>query len=177
MDRRDHRLGAVLDPLDRRADELGRLRDRELLGVAVELRAEAAADVGRDHAAASTRGSPQISRDERAQEVRDLRRAVERQLVGRDAPVGEHGARLDRDRRQPLVVDRLADLDRRGVEDRVEALGLVRDRAAEVARRVVVQQRRTGLERVLGVDHDGQRVVVDDDAVGRVARGRSDPTR
>ena len=172
VDRREHRLGAALDPLDRRADELGRLCDRELLGVAVELRAEAAADVGCDHAAAAL-GDPADQRDEGAQVVGDLRRAVERQLVSRGAPVGEHRAGLDRNRSQALVVDRLADLDRRGIEDGVEALGLVRERAAEVPRRVVVQQRGTWLERVLGVNHDGGRLVVDDDAVDRVARGRA----
>ena len=87
------------------------LRQRELLGVDVDLRAEAAADVGRDHAHLRL-GDAADRRDERAHEVRHLRRGVERELAAGRDPVGDDGARLDRHRREPLVVDRQRDLDR-----------------------------------------------------------------
>ena len=168
----DHGLGARLDPLHRPPGEARGLCDRELLGVDVDLRAEAAADVGRDHAHLRLRDAADRGH-ERAHEVRHLRRGVERELVARRDPVG-HDARAARsDRREALVVDRQRDLDGRGVEDGVEALGLVLDRAAVIARaprRAICA--RSGLAGVLGVDHDRQRLVVDDDAVGGVARGR-----
>ncbi len=175
VDRRDHRLGARLDPLHRPPGQARGLGDRELLGVDVELRAEAAAHVRRDHAHLRLRDAADRGH-ERAHEVRHLGRGVERQLVARGDPVGDDGARLDRDRRQALVVDRQRDLDGRGVEDGVEALGLVLDRAAVVARGLVVDLRRARLAGVLGVDHDRQRVVVDERR-GRRRRARSPATR
>ena len=165
--RRDHVLGARLDPLDGPAGEARDLREHELLGVDVDLGAEAAAHVGRDDAHLGL-GDAADGGHERAHEVRHLRRGVERQLAARGDPVGHHAARLDGHGGEALVVDRQRHLHGRGVEDGVEALGLVLDRQAVVAGRLLVQLRRIGLAGVLGVDHDRQRVVVDDDAVGGV---------
>ena len=164
-DRRDHVLAAGLDPLHGPAGEPRGLRERELLGVDVDLRAEAAADVRRDHAHLRL-GDAADRRHERPHEVRHLGRGVERELAARGDPVGDHAARLQRDRREALVVDRQRDLDGRCVERLVEALGLVLDREAVIAGRLLVQLRRAGLARVLGVDHDGQR------ARSRRRRGR-----
>ena len=80
VDRGDVRLGPLLDPLHRRA-ELPRDREAErLLRVDVQLRAEAAADVGCDHAELPL-GNPERQRERRPQDVRDLRRGPDRELA------------------------------------------------------------------------------------------------
>ena len=98
VDRRDRVLRALLDPLHRRA-EAARERDGEqLLGVDVELGAEAAADVRRDHAQLRL-GHPERGRGEQPQDVRYLRRRPERDVAAGLRP-RDDAARLDRVRDQ-----------------------------------------------------------------------------
>ena len=90
-------------------------------------------------------------------------------------------ARLDRRRRQALVHHALREHDvsrgKRLVNGAVVDLALASDAGTcqkwpdrPVVRKVCVQHRRPPGQRSLGVDHDRQRLVVDGDGVGRVAR-------
>ena len=85
VDGRQVVLGPLLDPLHR-PPEPPRQRDGErLLGVDVELRAEAAADVGGDDAQLRL-GDPEDELQREAQDVRDLGRRPQRDLAGRARP-------------------------------------------------------------------------------------------
>ena len=65
----------------------------------------------------------------------------------------------------------LLDLDHMvGVRERLVDVAPVEDARPDDVRACVVVEHRLVLERLLGVDEDGQRVVVDLDQVGRVAR-------
>ncbi len=92
-----HVLRARLDPLDRAPELARRPAGEELLAVDLELLAEAAADLGRDHAHVIL-AEPEQERHEQAHEVRNLGRGVERQRAG--PVVGEHAAALDRSARR-----------------------------------------------------------------------------
>ena len=167
---REHVLGAALGPLHRRAAEGLRDPDRDvLLGVGVEFRAEAAAHVGRDHAHLRLAGAVHDG-DERLHEVRHLRGGIEGHLTVRGHPLGDDAARLDRDRREPLVHDPLLDHDL-CIPDRIgEALGLVLDRAVEVARCLVVHLRRPVGDCRFQAGNGRKRLVVDFDGRGTVGR-------
>ena len=74
-------LAAVGGPLHRPADPLRRPEDQQLLGVVEDLRAEAAAHVGRHHAQLVLRHLQGERAQEQARQVRVLRRGVERVAV------------------------------------------------------------------------------------------------
>ena len=142
----------------------------ELLGVAVELGAEAAADVGSDHPHLGL-GHVAADRQERAHEVGDLGGGVHRQVVAGRDPVGDHAAGLDRRRNQALVSEHLLDHHVGLGEGLVHAVGLVLDHDAGVVGVLLVHPRRAGRECVLDADHGLQRLVVDLHRVDRVAGG------
>jgi hypothetical protein len=155
---REHRLGALLDPLHRGADLARRRGCDELLGIGVQLGAEPAADVGRDRPHLGLAHAAD-DRQERPQEVRHLGRAVHDELVGGRVPVGDDAARLDRDVDQPLVSDRVLD-DDLGVGERlVDAVGLVGEDERDVRVELLVDLRRPVGQRRLGRDDRGKRVV------------------
>ena len=164
-------LAALGRPLDRAVDALRRPHHRRLFGVEVDLRAEAAADVGRDHAHLVLGQAEHERRHQQPLDVRVLVRDVERVAVVGAAVRRDRGARLDRVRDQPVVDDvELRDvrgLGERGVDRRLVA---ERPRVALVARRAVVDLRRARLQRVDAVDDRGQHVVVDVDQLGGVLR-------
>jgi CO/xanthine dehydrogenase Mo-binding subunit len=91
------------------AIEPARDRERErLLGVDIELRAVATADVGRDHAQLRL-GDAGDAAQRDACDVRHLRRRPERELARRRDGRDEHRARLDRVRDQPVLAIALGD--------------------------------------------------------------------
>ncbi len=139
--------------------------------IEVDLRAEAAADVGRDHAHLVLGQAEHERRHQQPLDVRVLVGDVERVAVVGAAVRRDRGARLDRVRDQPVVDDvELGDVRRLG-ERRVDRrLVAERPRVALVARRRVVDLRRARLQRVDAVDDRGQHVVVDVDQLGRVLR-------
>ena len=164
-------LAARLDPLHWRAQAHREMRAQRLFGVHVQLRAEPAADFRR-HDAQLRFGDAEHVRQQRPQQMRDLRRRPQRQrpfaaVVGRD-----DGARLDRHRRQPLMIETVLD-DPVGVpERRVDVAAAVHDmRERDVGAHVRMRQRRSALQRFHGVDDGRQRVVVDEDELGGVQRG------
>ena len=77
----EERLAALGGPLDRAVDVLRRPDHRGLFGVQVDLRAEAAADVGRDHAHLVLGQAEHERRHQQALDVRVLARHVERVAV------------------------------------------------------------------------------------------------
>ncbi len=81
-----------------RAQPPGERDGEQLLGVDVELRAEAATDIGGDHAQLRL-GHPERGGGEQPQDVRDLRRRPQRHVAAGLRP-GDDAARLDRVRDQ-----------------------------------------------------------------------------
>ena len=166
----DVALAARLRPLHGAA-EPARDRERErLLGVDVQLRAEAAADVGRDHAQLRL-GDAGDAAERDAGDVRHLRRRPERELAGRRDRRDEHGARLDRVRDQPVLAIALLDRDGGLGEQPVDLARVELPRVAAVRAELLVDERRALCERRLGVDDDRQRLVVDLDELRRVLGG------
>ena len=147
---RRHVLGARLDPLDRAPEPLREREHERLLGVGLELRAEAAAHVGCDHAQLVLRNAEHSGEDE-ARDVRDLGGRVERELVAAELP--DRAARLDRRTRGAVVHEAVLDghlgLGEAGVDVAAADRPLVRLVRAEL----VPDERRAVLERGLGI-HD-----------------------
>ena len=169
VDRGEVALRALLRPLHRPADPLRQSERERLLGVDVELRAEAAADVRRDHPQARL-GHAEDDREPEAQDVRDLGRRPERVLVGRGLVGRDHAARLDRVRDQALLAVALLHGHGRVAEDALDVAALELPGEAVVRAEVVVEDRRAVGERLLGVDHGRKLLVVDLDELGRVLR-------
>ena len=165
-------LGAGRGPLDRAADGLGGGGDEGLLGVVEDLRAEAAADVGRDDAELLLGDAEHEGAHQQADDVGVLRGGVEGVLVVGGVVLADGAARLHRVGDQ-AVVDELERRDvRRGRDRGVDGLAVVLDEApveAEVARVVVVDGGGAGLEGGAHVDDGGQLLDVDDDGLGGVA--------
>ena len=82
LGRRQEMLAAVLVPFHRAAELHRRRRDHRLLGIERRLGAEAAADVGRDHADRFEIALEQVG-ERAAAEMRRLRRRPDREHVGR----------------------------------------------------------------------------------------------
>ena len=168
VDRGDRVFGAILDPLDGTTHDLRGRTDCELFAIRVELGAEATTHVGCDDAHLRF-GRAADDADERPHEVCDLRRGVERHLTGRVRPVANATTSLHWHRRHALVDDAQRDLLRRLRQRVGKAVGDVRERLDEIAVVLGVHEGRTGLERLLGVDDDRDRVVIDLHGIGRVA--------
>ena len=168
VDRGDRVFGAILDPLDGTTHDLGGRTDCELLAIRVELGAEATTHVGCDDAHLRF-GRAADDADERPHEVCDLRRGVERHLTGRVRPVANATTSLHWHRRHALVDDAQRDLLRRLRQRVGKAVGDVRERLDEIAVVLGVHEGCTGLERLLGIDDDRDRVVINLHGIGRVA--------
>ena len=125
-------LRALLDPLHRPADLAAERQRQRLLRVDVQLRAEAAADVGRDDPQLRL-GDAGHAGERHLRDVRDLRGRPQRELaLGRDRH-RQTAARLDRVRDQARLDVPLLHHDRRRVEDRLvagAAVAPVHDRVA-----------------------------------------------
>ena len=95
VDRGEAGFGALLDPLHRAAEPPGAGDDEHVLGVHVHLRAEAAADVRRDHPGLGL-GDPEHERVGGAHDVRRLRRRDDRDVACRRRDLAHDAARLHR---------------------------------------------------------------------------------
>ena len=161
-------LAAGLEPPHRPAEALRGRRHQQVLGVDRELRAEAAAHVGRDRA------------DLRPVHVERLRHVVphvERDLRAhpdgeRPVVLGDHGdrVRLHRRRRQALVHEPAAHDDLGALERVVVALGA--ERVGDVRALVGEEQRGAVARRRLEVGHHVEGLVVDLHELGGVQRLR-----
>ena len=172
------RLAAVGGPLDRPADPLARPDQGDVLGVQEDLRAEAAADVGRDHPHLRFRQAEHEGAHQQPLDVRVLVGDVER--VARVVLVvdGVGGARLHRVRDQPVVDDvELGDVRRLGERGVDRGLVAVAPVVAGVVGDLVVHRRPLDARGLGDVDHRRQLLVVDLDQLGRVLGLRSSRRR
>ena len=101
----EERLRAVGHPFHRPPDALGRPQRHDLFGVNENLRAEAAADVGRDHAQLVLRRHADEGGDHQPRDVRILRGIPQRERAGAGVVLGDGGARLNRVGHQAVVDD------------------------------------------------------------------------
>ncbi len=114
---RDQVAGAILDPLDRPADQQRRGRGDDVARVDRDLVAEAAADVRR-HDPDLVLGQPGDDGEQRAMHVRRLGGHVDRGLAGRRVDVRDAAAALER-RGVGARVERLEGDDPVGVRERL----------------------------------------------------------
>ena len=152
-------LAAVLDPLDRPRQPAGQIRGDRLLGKQVRLLSEPAAHVG-GHDADVVFGKVEHQRQMRTQDVRHLGGRPNRQRVGRRLERGHAAARLHGQRGmapggEPLGDDALRVLKRRGDLADFGVQGL-----HDVVAPLLMYERGTGFERLLGIVHDRERRVV-----------------
>ena len=175
LDRGEKMLAPVLDPFDRASQQQARRRQRDLLRIHHELGAEAAADVGRDHAQLVL-VEPQQHHQEGAHLVRELRRRPQRQPVLVDVVDRKRAAAFDRMRAAAMLLE--VDAGAMGrARERVGdvAIGLP-ELGQEVAGAGAMGARRARCQRLPAVRHRRQRLVVDRDqrrgVLGDVARLR-----
>ena len=96
-------FGAVAGPLHGAADLLRGPQRHHLFGIDVDLRTEAAADVGRDHAQLVLGRDVVERRQHEAGDVRVLRGRPQRVVLFGRVVIGDRRARLHRIRRQAVV--------------------------------------------------------------------------
>ena len=167
----EERLAALGHPGDRAIDLLARPHHRRLFRIQIDLRAEPAADVGRDDAHFVLRQPEHEGRHEQSLDVGVLVGDMERVAVVGPAVRRRRGARLDRVRNQPVVdhVER-RDVRRDGERGVDRRLVTQRPRVALVARRAFVELRRARLQGVDAMDARRKHLVVDVNELGRVLR-------
>ena len=165
---------AVLDPLDREAEDLRGCGDDRLLVEDVRLHPEATAHVVGDDAVLALR-DPERPRRERSHEVRDLGGAPHGELAGRVVVVGDHAAQLERGRHEAAVMEPLLEDAGRAGEEAVEVAALELDVREVVRAQLLVDEGRAVLHDRLGIHKYLERLPLDLDGVhpvlGRVARG------
>ena len=170
----DEPLGAVLLPLHRPLEFAARPDDERLLGIDEGLHAECAADIGRDQPQRLLGDFEHHFGQRVAHEVRTLGRRIEGRAAARRVKVGNGVARLHRVRHD-AVVDEIERGDVRGLgEGGVGRLGVaevVVPVEHQVAGNMIEQPRCIGSERVRGIGHRRQHIVLDLDGLGGVARG------
>ena len=178
-------LLARLDPAHRTGQHPRHVTDQRWLPIEGRLDAERAALIARSNDANSVGGDAELIRQGKAVDVRTLGRDPRREVaVG--IPDRERAAGLERchagavDTKAPPhhdigCVDQLLDL--RGVPRLVLGVVAARERAGEhdVVVPVLVDERRVGPERGLGVDDSRKRLVLDLDQLGGVLRNVSVP--
>ena len=162
---REHALAPRLRPAHRPARVTCEPGDEDVLG-RQRLGAEAAADVAGDHAHLG-RLQPERLRDPVAVGVRRLRREPDLESTVLADDRGRR-ARLERGRRHPLADDAAAD---DGLAAREDVLvGTVRVVPADV-RPDLREEQHVAAERILRIDDDRERVVVDQHELGSVDSG------
>ncbi len=166
------RFGTVRRPLHRPLQLAGGPGNDRLLGVVVDLGAEAAADIGRKDAQLAFRDMQHERAHQQPDHVRVLAGRVEREVARGRVEIADRGARLHRVGDQP-VVDQL---DLRDLVRLIEsgiggALVAQLPVVAGVAGCDVPELRRRRLDRILDGRDRAQRLVVDFDQLGRVPRG------
>ena len=160
-----HPLRTRLDPLHRAPELARRPSAADLLGVDIELGTETAPDLRSDHTDPVLADAEQY-REEQTQEVRNLGGAPDGQPVA--AILGQHPARLDRPTGHAMVDDATLDDDVGLGEAGLEVAAAKRPVAHLVGPELLVDQRRSVLERLLRIGDHRERVVLDDDVLGRV---------
>ena len=159
----DHALRPRLEPAQRPGELPCQPRHQELVGRAAELGAEAATHVGDDHA--HGRLVEPEPRGERALHTVGVLAARPERESPVVAPFGRHGADLERARGDALVDHALAHHHLAPVEQVVVVTEL--EAHGDVGARVG-EEHDLALLRGFGIDHHGQRLVVDEHQLGCV---------
>ena len=165
-------LASRLDPFDGPpTDQLACEHDQRHVRVAEDLGAEGAADVRADAPDLVLRDAGHERGQQQPLDVRRLAGHPDRVLVGARVVPADVAPDLHRVGDQPLVDDPLADRDL-GIGEGGVGARLVAHVPLEhdVVGRVLVELRRAGLGRLLGIDHRRQRLPVDLDQLQRVDR-------
>ena len=167
----DEGLGAVGGPFDGTPDPLRGPDDYGFLGVDEDLRAEAAADVGRDHAQLVLGRDGHEGRQHQARHMRILAGVVEGVAVAGGVVLADRRARLD-GVGDDAVVDEVEPGDVAGRGEGGVGRRPVADLpvVAGVAGHVVVHLHRALPVGAFDVDLRRQHLVVDDHGLGAVAR-------
>ena len=177
LDRRQRVLRAGLVPPHGDAVLAGQRHAQQLLGVDVELRAEAATDRRCDDPHLVL-GYAQGDRRHHLEDVRDLGGRVQGDVAAERLRHGDDGAGLHGHRDQPLLhvalAHRVGGGGERLVDRTLVLLDLECPRVARVGPEVVVDDDPVG-QGVLEVDHGFQRLVLDVDRLDRVAGRRLVP--
>ncbi len=165
----DETFRALAGPFHRTADEPRRPQADDFFRIDENLRAEAAADIRRDHAQLVFRRHADEGRNHQPRDMRILRGVPQRKAFAARIVIGERGARLHRIRHQPVVDE----LQRRDVLGGLErGRGRIRIADMPVVDRVVgrglVNLRRAFCRGLGGIDHRRQHLIVDDDFFRRV---------
>ncbi len=168
----DEVLAAVLDPFHRPAQEQRGERNHRLLLVEHELRSEAAADIRR-HDPHAVLVAPQELGEHAHADVRRLCRAEHRQPVFVLIVVRHEAAALDRVAAAAIDAKLFPDNMRCTGEGRGNIAVTKCEFANKIVRCAVMDGRRTGRERGLGIDGARQRLVVDHDQSGGILRDLS----
>ncbi len=159
-------FAAVLEPPERRIHLAGGPGQRDLFREQDPFVAEAAADIGRDHANLAF-VYPQAFGETRAHDVWLLGRRVHHQLAQPRLPLGHHAAALQRAHDLPRGAQfprhRHRGLGLGGLEVHVDRAG-----EEEIVAPVLVHQRCARLARLQHVGGDGQRIEVELDLAGEV---------
>ena len=136
------------------------------------LDAEAAADIGRHDAQLVLRDLQHEHAHQDLHDVRELAGGPQRVLPGRALVLADRGARLHRIADE-AIVDEADARDMRGIGEGRVGRGLVADipLEAEIARHVVVDQRRARPDRVEHADDRRQRLVFDRERFRALQRG------
>ena len=163
-------VGSPLRPLDRAVELPREQAAGGQLRMEADLVAEAAADVVRDEAELVEAAAQRRPHPDRA-DARHLVVAEDRPLPGRLLVLDERARALERRGREAVEVEPFDADDLVGLrERRVVVAPVEQARPDDVRAGLLVQERRIVLDRALGVDQHGQRLVLDLDQIGGVAR-------
>ncbi len=163
----DKRFRAIRRPLHRPPDEPRRPQAHNFLRVYENLRAETAADIGRDHAQLVLRRHADERGNDQPRHVRVLRCVPEREVIGTGIIFGDGDARLHGIGNQ-AVVDDVEPRDVLGRFDRcIDRLGITKvPLIYRVLRRGLVNRGRA--LRLGRIDHRRQHFVINLNLLGRV---------
>ncbi len=161
----------VASPFHRPADAARGPQHQDDLRIDRAAQPVAAADVAGDQPQLGLGNLQRVAGDVVAEQPRPLEAAMQRVAAGAGVVLAGHAARLDRVGGDAVDDEPLLDDVRGAGEGRIDrglVAGLIE--IGLVVRAVVVELRRTRLERVARRHHRGPRRIVDRDALGRVAR-------
>ena len=165
----EKRLRAIGDPFDRTADLPRRPQADHFLGIDENLRAEGAADIGRDHAQLVFGRNADERGEHQARDVRVLTCRVERVTARAAIILADRRARLDGVWDQTIVGDLelgdMACLGESGIDRGLVTEMPLKDR---VVRRICVDLRLAGLLRRGEIDDGVEHIVIDVDEFGCV---------
>jgi hypothetical protein len=169
----EKRLAAVGDPFDRPADFLRRPQAHHFFRVDEDFRAEAAADIGRDHPQLVLRRHADKSRDDQPRHVRILGGVPQGEAVAATIVFADRGARLHGVRHQAVVDEVEPGHVLRRFERRLDGFAVAEMPLIDgVVWRDLVDLRRVRELRLGGIGHHRQHLKVDRDFFAGVARLR-----